>query len=190
MNAHDESASEARLRVTDPERFRPLHRLALDLVEHLAADYEVIRTEEFALLPGMVPFDHARLPVTLSPIIPTAAPIAIAFTSFPSLVVRFGRWIGEPFPSCACDVCAETADNEGARLQALVDNVVAGQFREEISVRRFGAARLAWSFGATSSTAGQQSGWSGISRDRALALKGHNSLVVQWAPWPRRFHDR
>jgi hypothetical protein len=167
-----------------------LHRLALDLVEHLAADYELIRTDEFALLPGMVPFDHARLPVTLTPLIPNAAPIAVAFTPFPSLVVRFGRWTAEPFPSCACDVCAETADGEGARLQAWVDHVVAGRFREEISIPLFGDARLGWAFGGTSGSSGRQSGWSGISRGRALALAGRDSHVVQWSPWPRRHHDR
>jgi hypothetical protein len=188
MNAHERpyegSASEAYSRVTNPERFRPLHRLAIDLVEHLAAEYAVRRSEDFHLLPGMVPFHHARLPVTLSPVLPNAAPISVAFTPFPSLVVRFGRWIGEPFPSCACDACAATADGEGVRLHALVDDVVAGRFREEISIPLFGSARLGWSFGGIGGTSGRQSGWRGISRDHALVLRGQGSGVVHWSPWP------
>ncbi|HLL48502.1 MAG TPA: DUF6226 family protein [Longimicrobiaceae bacterium] len=181
----DEPPPEAYSRVTDPERFRPLHRLALDLLDRLDAEYHVSRTEAFEPGPGMTAFEHARHPVTLTPVDPAAAPVAIAFTPFPSLIVRFGRWIAEPFPSCGCDACAETAEGEGARLEALVHEVVAGRFREELSIPWLGDARLSWSFGDVG-VAGHRSGWTGLPRAQAVALRGRGPRSVQWSPWPRR----
>lgn len=51
------------------------------------------RTETFEPRPGMTTFEHARPPVTLTPVNPAAAPVAVAFTAFPSVIARFGRWI-------------------------------------------------------------------------------------------------
>lgn len=185
----DEPPPEAYSRVTDAERFRPLHRLALDLLEHLATEYDVSRTETFEPGPGMTHFEHARPPVTLTPADPAAGPIAIAiaiaFTPFPSLIARFGRWIVEPFPSCGCDACAETAEGEGARLEALVQEVVAGRFREELSIPWLGDARLGWSFGDVG-VAGHRSGGTRLPRAHAAALRGRGPRRVQWSPWPRR----
>ena len=189
-SSHHEPALCARSEVGNPERFRMLHRRAFDLLEHLEAEYEVIRTERFELLPWMRPFEHACPPVTLSPVSAAAAPIAIAFTQFSSLLVRFGRWVAEPFPSCACDVCAETAEGEGARLKARIYDVVAGRFKEEISIPWFGEGRVGWSFGEISAPSGRQRGWSGLSRSHALALRGRGSHVVHWSPWPKRYRDQ
>jgi hypothetical protein len=189
-SSHNEPALGAHSQGANPERFRPLHRHALDLLEHLEAEYEVIRTGRFELLPWMRPFEHACPPVTLSPTATTAAPISIAFTPFPSLVVRFGRWIAEPFPSCACDVCAETAEGEGARLEAWIYDVVSGRFKEEISIPWFGEGRLGWSIGEISGPSGRQRGWSGLSWRHARALRGQGSHVIQWSPWPKRYRDQ
>lgn len=183
---HDEPASEGYSQITDPERFRPLHRLAGDLLERLSSEYKVTWSESFELLPGMTPFDHARPPVTLVPFAPNAAPIAIAFTHFPSLVARFGRWIAEPFPSCACDGCAETAESEGARLEARIQDVVAGRFAEEISIPVVGDTRLYWFFGDISGPSGHQHGWSHLPRKHAQALRGRSPNLMQWSPWSRR----
>jgi hypothetical protein len=186
MNAHrwagDEPPPHA-YSVTDPERFRPLHGIALDLLERLAAEYDVSRSESFEMMPGLTSFEHARLPITLTPNAPTAAPIAIAFTTFPSLVTRFGRWVLETFPSCACVACAETAEGEGRRLEELVHEVVAGRFHEELLIPRFRDGRLSWSFGDLSGP--HRSGWTRLARSRAVAL-GERSLRIDWRPWPRR----
>jgi hypothetical protein len=170
-------------RVTEPERFRPLHRLALDLVHHLEGEYAVIREERFELLPWMAPFEHAHPPLTLFPITTTAAPIAIAFTAFPSVVVRFGRWVSEPYPSCACDACAETATGAGARLEEHVRNVVSGRFMEELFIPWVADARLGWSFGDFESPSRCQRGWTSLPRSHALALGRRGSHVVRWSPW-------
>lgn len=181
---------EAYSRVTNPERFLPLHARALGLVDRLVAEFAVIRTETFALLPGMQPFEHAQPPVTLTPAVPEAAPLAIAFTSFPSLLVRYGRWLAEPFPACGCDACAETAAEEGERLDRVVGDVVAGHLREELVIPWFGAARLRWARGRSATRGGSHGeAFQVLPRRLAHALCGSGSRRVQWHPWPPRGRD-
>lgn len=181
--AGDKLLPHAYSQVTDPERFRPLHRIALDLLERLAVEYDVSRSESFEMVPGLTPFENALTPITLTPNAATAAPIAVAFTAFPSLVTRFGRWVLEAFPSCACDACARTAEEEGGRLEELVRQVVAGRFREELLIPRFRDGRLSWSFGGLRGP--HSGGWTRLARSRALALGGRSSRI-DWAPWPWR----
>jgi hypothetical protein len=174
-------------RVTDRGRFQPLHALALDLLVRLDADYDVSRGEAFDLLPDMHAFEHARPPVSLSPLTPAAAPIAVAFTTFPSLVLRCGRWLAESFPSCGCDACRETADSEGERLRAVLRDVVAGSFWEELKIPLFGDARLSWALGDASDPRSQsRSAFRVLSRGYARALTRGRRCAVQWQPWPSR----
>ena len=178
---------EAYSRITNPERFRPLHTLGLALVTRLAADYDIVTTDTFDLLPGMQPFEHARAPVTLTPVAPDAAPIAIAFTAFPSLIVRYGRWLAEPFPSCGCDACGETATREGERLERLVADVIAGHFREELTIPVLGEARIRWTLGVIPSyVGGSGESFHTLPRVQARAMQGRGPKRVQWQPWPAR----
>ena len=183
-----ESLPEAYSRVTDAERFRPLHDRALVLLARLRGTFQVSERETFELLPGLMhAFDHARPPVTLTPITPDAAPIAIGFTSFPSLVVRCGRWFSTAFPGCACDACAATATDEGARLEQLVEDVTSGVFREELTIPLLGTARLRWWLG--SAAAGDRhrgEGMTTLPREHAQALRAGGAARVQWRPWQRR----
>jgi hypothetical protein len=172
-------------RVTNFERFRPLHAFALDLIDRLTAEYDVVQSNSFALRFGMSAFDQARLPVTLTPPKPEAAPVTIAFTNFPSLVVCYGRWASDEFPSCGCDACAETADREEERLDGLIRDVVAGGFREETRIPLFfGHATLRYEFGEIGSR--YRSGGSFLSRDQARGLLAGGAPRVQWQPWERR----
>ena len=173
---------DAYTRVTNPERFGPLHALALDLLKELHVEYDATSSSVFNLLPGMVPFEHARPPLALTPADPKAAPIAVAFTDFPSLILRLGRWMAEPFPSCACDACAETAESEGERLERIVRDVVAGHFWEELSVPRFGQARLSWQLGSSGAGADSSGGRKVLSRARARVLRRSGSGIVHWLP--------
>lgn len=181
-----EPPREAYSRVTDPGRFRPLHQIALDLFERLGAAYAVARTTDFQLLPGMTPFEHARPPIRLTPALRAAAPVAVAFTTFPSVLVRCGRGLGDSFPSCGCDACRETADGEGERVEAMLADVVAGRFRERITRPLFGDATLAWELGDRDAPAGWRGGASRIARAHARALRGGGPRTLQWQPWPAR----
>ncbi len=178
---------EAYTRVTNPERFLPLHTLALVLVDQLTADYDVERTQAFALPPDMRPFEHARPPVTLTPLASEAAPIAIGFTSFPGLLVRCGRWFADSFPSCGCDACGADAAGEAERLESLLSPVVAGNFREKLSIPWFRDAKLRWALGDGNMRAGYHGeGFRVVPRDQARALDSGGRRRVQWQPWPRR----
>ena len=95
----------------------------------------------------MQPFEQVRPPVTLTPAAPGAAPVAVAFTPFPSLMVRCGRWLAMSLPSCGCDACGEDAADQADRLDQVLDRVVAGMFAEEVRIPLFGEARLYSRFG-------------------------------------------
>jgi hypothetical protein len=179
---------EAYSRVTDAERFRPLHEHALGLLTQLRADYDVAVSDAFVLLPGLIgPVEHARPPATLTPLAPAAAPLAVAFTTFPSLLVRCGRWHVAAFPSCGCDACDEDAVGEGRRLDDLVGKVVAGLFEEELRIPWVGDARLYRRFRAGPRPGGWSGeGWETLRRGVARALAGAGPRRVRWQPWPHR----
>ena len=74
---------EAYSRVTEPERFAPLHGWALEAVARLQREYEVMLHED-----GVTDADLERSPLSrplmkLTQILDSSAPITIAFTEFP-----------------------------------------------------------------------------------------------------------
>lgn len=171
-------------RVTNPERFLPLHEAALALLASLERAYDVRRAEHFDVLPGLLqPFEGARPPVTLTPAAPGASPLGVAFTAFPGLVVRYGRWHARSFPSCGCDACAEDAEGERARLEDLAGRVVAGGFSEELRVPFVRACRLYEEFPATTPGDAREAGWTTLPRAAARALGARGTGRVEWEPW-------
>jgi hypothetical protein len=171
-------------RVTNPGRFLPLLQMAVDLLDRLAAEYDVSRDEVFDPPPGARPVAQARPSVRLVPTIPTAAPIAVLFTTFPSLIVRCGRFLIEPFPSCGCDACDETAPMEGERLQAMLGDVVAGRFEETVTLPLIGYASIGYRLGEPDSPTGYRSGGRRVTR--AEARRAGGARAIEWQPWPAR----
>jgi hypothetical protein len=117
--------------VTNPEQYRPLHGLARDLLDCLTADYAVERVEGLSIdeqLHHGVPVDRV---VRLTP--PAGAPLTIAFTLFPGLIVRYGRWSVAAYPVCGCDACDEGLDDLTEEFTAHVQDLVGGAFREEVT---------------------------------------------------------
>ena len=89
---------EAYSRVTNPERFQPLHEAALELIDRLRADFDVEMTDGYDMrVRGISEERMARPTIKLSPNDPDCAPITVAFTDFPGLEIRFGKWKEEPF---------------------------------------------------------------------------------------------
>jgi len=174
---------EAYSRVTNPERFRPLHNAALSLLDTVTDGYDVERrerTEEDVSLR----YPNARPTILLTPSIPTAAPLAVAFTSFPGLLVRAGRWARIAIPPCGCDACDETAESAIEELAWLVECVTHGHFRESIDLPLDGDA---WHQSQWGPPQGRRSGGgSRISRDKAVAMLGSGPATHEWHPWPLR----
>ena len=176
---------EAYERVTEPERFRPLHRWALDAVRVLETDYEVKRDEGTGMDAEVERSRLSRPTIKLTPLQDDAAPITIAFTDIPGLEVRFGRWEIDVFPTCACDACDEMPDDQFERFTQAVSDVVDGRFRESLSLTGDGDGwRTAemWSGFHRKST-----GRTRVGRDKALhMLNGAERIVLDWKPWPRK----
>ena len=189
MNGHRWGAAgpplEAYSRVTNAERFACLHDTATELLDRLEWEFDAERTEAYGLDPELEEGCRLGRPsVALLPRNIGAAPLIVAFSTFPGLRARFGRWYVVAFSTCGCDACDETAESETERLRSLIDNMTAGRFREAIRVRADGTPWKESEFGSTG-------GWSGEelpldeARARKLLAAGDRSSH-DWGPWPRR----
>jgi Family of unknown function (DUF6226) len=175
---------EAYSRVTNPERFRPLHDFALTLLAQLHASFDVDRIEGHGLDSELEVGAVARPSVRLVPRDSKAAPVTVTFTTFPGLRVRAGRWCTDAFPGCGCDACDETANDETIRLAEMIDEVVAGRFREGITMSPEGEIWQEWE---RWSPPRRFSGRLLIDRERARAMLAEvEGSAIEWAPWPRR----
>ena len=185
---------EAYGRLTNIERFRPLHSTVLEIVALLEEQFEVDRTEAYGLDHELVrglehaDFGIARPDVSLIPSDPDAAPIVVAFTTFPGLYVRFGRWYTETFPSCGCDACHESVEYEIERLEEMVDNVTAGRFREAIRRPLLSFTGSVWNetkFWSPNGGYSEESGsMSRVDKRRAREIFGRRRrLDLNWKPW-------
>ncbi len=175
-------------RVTNAERFRPLHTAMLEIIGHLENDYDVERTEGHGLDAELERgLDPARPQVRLNPRDPDAAPIAVAFSTFPGLNVRLGRWYCEPFPSCGCDACDESAEVEIERLNEMVDDVVAGRFYEAVRRPLISFRGSGWRETKFWSAVGKRTNRARVEGFRARGMTGgRRRLDLNWKTWRRR----
>ena len=130
---------EAYSRVTNPERFQPLHAAAMELLDRLEREYAVERSEGSGGDDELGGRSHVRPTIRLVPHDPQAAPMVVAFTDFPGLFLRFGTWRTEPIPSCGCDACDETADGSIERMTQMVE----GRHLRRVP-RGYASAPAAW----------------------------------------------
>jgi len=172
-------------RVTEPERFAPLHGWALEAVARLQRGYEVTLDED-----GVTDADLERSPLSrplmkLTPVQDSSAPITIAFTDFPGLAVRAGHWLTDWFPSCGCDACDEMPEEEFERFTEFLSDVVAGRFRESLYLYPEGDGRSnmeLWGDDHRRSSRGSR-----VSRDEAVQmLDGETEIALEWTPWQPR----
>src|SRR4030095_14555690 len=143
------------------------HNVAWRLLERLQATFAVEQCEGYGLDRELEVGALARPLVRLLSRDPQAAPLAMAFTTFPGLTVRVGRWHRDAFPSCGCDACEETADGEAARLPHMVGAVTGGRFREALWVPLVGEA---WQEAEFWSPGGRHTSRTGVDRFHARQL--------------------
>ena len=165
------------------ERFRPLHQIALELLDRFEQKFDVQRQEGQGFDPSLERVGFARSSISLRPTDPAAASVTIAFTTFPGLRVRCGKWLLDSFPSCGCDACPEDLDSERERLTELLEAVVRGQFEESVTIPWIGAAHQAWSVRSERSHRGQRGR---IASAVARELVGTGPRTFAWKPWPLR----
>ena len=186
-------SEEAYSSVTNTERFRPLHQMALELFIRLEAEFDVDRIEGYGLDSEIENrFELARPPVRLTPRGGSRGPITIVFTAFPGIVVRVGRWHTDWFPNCGCNACDETAAGEVERLNEVLDDVTAGRFGEAIEIPWSSFMRSGWvetKFWSPDESRSSTRSRFRVRVDRVRALEmsgGGRRLNVNWKPWLRR----
>ncbi len=182
----EDPPDEAYSRVTNPERFQPLHDAATELLDRLEREFAVERVEGLDADDELGRESLARHPIKLVPQDPKAAPIVVAFTEFPGVNFRFGSWCTEPFPDCGCDACDEKPDELIEKMTRMVEAVVSGGFRETMRVpplRGEGSRKSRFDFG----DGGHTSSGSLVPRPRALEMAGgERQVTLDWKPWSRR----
>jgi Family of unknown function (DUF6226) len=156
--------------ITDTGRYAVLHAEADALLKELGRFYIVERRETGET-------------VRLVPHTPAAAPLAVTFTDFPKVVLRFGRWYQQSLPVCGCDACDEDPAVLVADLHTQVSALVEGGLWER--VRR--GLGLSWSESllvGPDFRASQQ--WPLTAGEARSARREGFAAATQWAPWPRR----
>jgi hypothetical protein len=177
---------EAYSRATTPERFEPLIPFAEGLLERLEREFQVTREEGYDLRVSHWSSlkEPSRPSVRLVPAAEDAAPIVVAFSSFPGLLVLAGRWFETALPHCGCDACDETAAGAQAELASLAHTVTEGGMRELVDLPLIGHARLySEHWQGRGST-----GWSLVTRKEArdLIAAAGGKRRFEYAPWPKR----
>jgi hypothetical protein len=166
--------------VTGAARFAVLHEAAEALLDELDRCYVVDRRETKE---SLGPAEALVRMERLMPRMPAAAPLAIAFTDFPGLSVRLGRWWVEMLPGCGCDVCEEDPEQLVELLRTQAYALVEGGLWERVR-RGVGGSwfetRLIGE-GVNECREGPLT-----RRDARNARRGGIAAPVQWAPWPRR----
>jgi hypothetical protein len=115
-----EPPADAYGRITDPERYLTLHEFAETAIEGLTRDY--VATAAKASRHGFAGYSIERAVA----VVPHghAAPITIAFTTFPGLYVRYGESDLKAYPHCGCDACDESPQRLIEELARDIENFV------------------------------------------------------------------
>ena len=165
---------------TDTGRFAVLHDAAETMLDDLTGRYMVERRESKELLGAG---DALVRMVRLIPRTPAAGPLAVAFTDFPGLMVRLGRWWAEVLPACGCADCEEDPSDLMGSLRKQVDALIEGGLWERVR-RGVGGSWFESRLIGVGLSVRREGPLS--SRDARDARRGGFAAPVQWAPWPRR----
>lgn len=171
-------------RVSDPQRFEGLHDVADEILAELERRFDVTRSEALGVDAELERGGVARPTIRLVPRNVAGAPIAVSFTTFPGVRMRAGNWLVRGFPFCGCDACDETIEGETRELKAMVEDVVAGRFREAIRITDDGAWLEQAFWGAEGS---RSSGRSRLDMEKALSMvAGVTDAAPTWNAWPAK----
>ena len=174
-------------RATNVERFLPLHDAAQALLKELAETYDATLDEapELDRDPDLNWFDEPspRPATKLVPVSPQSATLGVVFTPFPGITMRFGHRHVRVFPSCGCDACDETADEEIEHMRREVHEWIASRYSEEIRLSDDEVIEtlvFRRPTGGGSRTEGELYG-----EEAKRALKA-GVVDAHWEPWTRR----
>lgn len=112
--------------------------------------------------------------VRFTPNHPDAAPLTVAFTSFPGVAVHAGEWRIGAYPHCGCDACDEVPADVVDELRKDINALTAGAVHERWDGTRL-HSDVRHSDGSTSR------GWTLIERD---SDRYGPPREYAWQPWP------
>jgi hypothetical protein len=165
----DGPPADAYSRTEHPQRFAPLHDVALALM----ADLRVVPAAGGPLFGPHGPSASLRF----DPPNDGASPIVVALTDFPGVRLRAGAFFSAAFPACGCDACDEGLEETVAQLEKTVFAIRAGRLRESVSG--------GWITQSIVLDNGSSSGSSRV-EDALPALLGHDGRALvprQWKAW-------
>lgn len=167
------------------ERFAPLVDVADALVGWLTRDFDVTVDASASAVAGIATTGpELERAVRITPADPHSAPLTVAVTTFPGVIVHAGATSEFVFPVCGCDACDDDVPTLAEDLEWTVGTVINGGFAEWIEP----AAPAGSSF----RLAGEGRAAEGpmqidhLPPDRLSAMSRMPPPDGRWMPWARR----
>ena len=153
-------------RVTNPERYAPLHQFAQSKLDAVLSRYDAVAE----------PGDGQLRPERLVRVCPRdgGGCFALELTPFPGVRLHVGRWHTYHFPRCGCDACDEQLADLEKEMTTLIDAFVGGRFTEYVDGGRLGHS---WS-----SRTGSTNGWTELPESDPRRYQPPER--IDWAAWP------
>lgn len=177
-------------RVTNPERFAPIHSVADALIRWLERTFDVAAEVHEAVSGDLLraPEDPLRA-VRLTPNAGLAAPLTFVFTSFPGVELHAGALHDFRFPVCGCDGCDIDIISLTEDLEWTVHTVVSGGYSERVQ---------SWPTRWVQYRLNEPGITTRSGRTRVQDLPKHRAKMGrrtlprsgQWEPWPTRTSPR
>ena len=171
-----------------PERFAGLHAVAVALIDHLSAVYDVeVDNDPRHATELLTDAGEVLRAVRVTPRRSGAASLTFVLTGYPGVGIHAGLLHDFPFPVCGCDACDETAETVADRMEMLVLAVAAGGYSERYPVgrRRWSEYALTAVDGSGSESGSGEPGPVDAARLQEAEI-GLREVAGGWSPWPLR----
>jgi hypothetical protein len=125
--------ADAYSRVSNLQRFAPLHAVASALIEWLQTTFDVTIEQSPVIATDLLNEpDDVVSAIRVVPDDPSSATLTFVLTRFPGVVIHAGSLHDFRFPGCGCDACDDNAENVADELEWTVRTVVSGGYSERI----------------------------------------------------------
>lgn len=179
----DSPPEEAYSRVSDLDRFAPLHVVSLALIDWLLSTFDVTVDRNPGVAADLlVPPTDVVHAVRITPRNPAAAPLTFVLTPFPGVILHAGALHDFPFPACGCDACDDDVADLLDGLEGTVRGVVDGRYTERLPPE----SRDRVDFRLDEADRGTQAGRTPLgelSANRVEAARGALPAAGPWHPW-------
>lgn len=173
-------------RLSNLERFAPLHDVALALVEWLRSTFDVDVEQSPSAAADLLlqPRDLVQA-IRIVPRDQAAAPLTFVLSRFPGVFLHAG-WLHDfHFPMCGCDACDDNVTDLIDQLEWTVRTVVSGGYSES-----FAPGSGDWiEYRLDESGVGMRSGRTSteeLPNERVVAARTAIPASGQWNSWPLR----